>query len=208
VDPIPLSAVNQFFYCPRRFGLMFLEGVFFDNAFTLEGLHAHEKVDTPGFRSGPDVRTERSLPLFCDRLGLSGKADIVEFHLHDGLEHPYPVEYKRGPNRRRDNDDAHVCAQALCLEEMFDTPVNSGAVYHVSSRHRRDLEITDGLRRLTENAVSEMHHLRENGDLPPAKLKPRCSGCSLRDYCLPEITEKPRRVASAIRDLYRIPDEV
>lgn len=50
-------------------------------------------MDDPGFEVRDGLRVERALPLFCDRLGLVGKADVVEF-LCDGT--PCPVEYKHG----------------------------------------------------------------------------------------------------------------
>ena len=58
-------------------------------------------------------KAANALPIWSDRLGLVGKADVVEYH----GDVPYPVEYKHGNQRRREHDDLQLCAQALCLEE-------------------------------------------------------------------------------------------
>ena len=59
----------------------------------------------------------RSIPLWSERYGLRGKADVVELRA-DG---PYPVEHKVG-RRRGIHADLQLCAQALCLEEMLGQP--------------------------------------------------------------------------------------
>ena len=44
----------------------------------------HERVDSGGSESRGDVRLAFGLPLRSLRLGLSGKADAVEFHREEG----------------------------------------------------------------------------------------------------------------------------
>src|SRR3989337_2737475 len=115
-DPVPISALNHFAYCPRRCALIHIEHMFEENVYTMRGHALHERTDAPEeSRQENDVRVERALPLWSIRLGLIGKADIVEFH---GLT-PFPVEYKSGRLRQYENDDLQLCAQALCLEEMI-----------------------------------------------------------------------------------------
>ncbi len=86
---IILSALNQFLYCPRRCALIHVEGIFEDNAYTLQGSLLHDRTDTPGVEERPGVRVARALPVFSRALGLVGKADVVEFHRQpDGREVP------------------------------------------------------------------------------------------------------------------------
>ena len=118
------------------------------------------------------------------RYGLAGKADIVE--MRDG--EPIPVEYKKGRRRRFENDDIQLCAQALCLEEMFMTEVSVGYVYHAASRRRREVLFDWRLRAETERTIKAVRQLLAEGRVPPAELKPRCDGCSLRAICMPELT--------------------
>ena len=147
LDPITLSALQHWCYCPRQCALIHVEQVFAENLFTLRGQALHKRVDDPGFEVRDGLRVERALPLFCDRLGLVGKADIVEFS-PDGT--PYPVEYKHGSRHKRADiaacDDLQLAAQALCLEEMFARPVPEGALYYATSRRRRIVAVNPELR--------------------------------------------------------------
>ena len=182
---IPLSALQHFSYCPRQCALIHQEQTFTENVFTLRGQRVHERVDEPDTRHEAGVRIEQALPLFSDRLGLTGKADIVEF-LPDGT--PRPVEYKHGPRRRREHDDIQVAAQALCLEEMIGKPVPEGVIYHHSSRRRRVVPITPDLRTKVESLVSEVRQSLESGRLPPPVAdRELCRGCSLMDACQPDL---------------------
>ena len=134
-EPIPISSLNHFAYCPRRCALIHIEAQFVDNIHTQRGNAEHERVDRVAFETTSDAaRIEYALPVWSNRLGLIGKCDVVEFHA-DGLV--YPVEYKHGPRRRWLNDDLQVGAQALCLEEMMGRPVTRAAIFHHSSRRRR-----------------------------------------------------------------------
>lgn len=203
LEPLPLSALNHLTYCERRCALIHIEGVFEENAFTLEGSLRHETTDTPGYETRAGVRAVRALPLYSRRLGLSGKADIVEFsRLPGGREQPCPVDYKRGRRRRWHNDDVQLCAQALCLEEMLGVKVPRGAIFHAASRRRREVEFTDGLREVTAQAARRLHELVRERRIPAAVLLPKCEGCSLKGVCLPELSERVGVVTTARHALF------
>lgn len=203
LEALPVSALNQLLYCERRCALIHIEGVFTENAFTLEGRILHETADTPGYEVRQGVRTVRALPLYSRRLGMIGKADIVEFHQEPGAKpRPCPVDYKRGKRTRWDNDDVQLCAQALCLEEMLSRPVPSGAIFHAASKRRRDVDFTPELRAGTEQAVHRLRALIDSRRVPPAQLTPRCEGCSLHELCLPELARAAPRAASLARSLF------
>ena len=193
LDPIPLSALQHWCYCPRQCALIHIEQVFEDNLFTQRGQALHQRVDDPGFEIRDGLRVERALPLFSDALGLIGKADVVEF-LPDGT--PYPVEYKHGSRHKRADiaacDDVQLAAQALCLEEMFGRPVPEGALYYASSRRRRQVAINDDLREKTLLTIAEVRALLA----PPPLADEHCRACSLRDLCQPDaIKDKQKRAA-------------
>jgi CRISPR-associated exonuclease Cas4 len=200
MDPLPLSLLNDFLYCPRRAALKAVEGWWGENVHTIKGDLAHEQADLPGYEVAKGVTLLRALPVFSDRLGLSGKCDIVERHRDGSL---CPVEYKKGRRRRFDNDDAQLCAQALCLEEMFGRPVTHGAIFHAASKRRREVEFTAELRATTEDAVAELHRLVATETVPLAVFKPACQECSLYRICLPQVTSRPSSLAKAAADLFR-----
>ena len=208
MDPLPVSALNHYLYCPRRAFLIHGEGIFVDNEHTVLGDLAHEHVDFPGYEQRAGWNLLRALPLFSDRLGLSGKADLVEVRYASPESPPEatspplsqlrfpicarrvaearPVEYKKGPKRRFDNDEAQLCAQALCLEEMFGIAVHSGAIYHAQSQRRSEVVFDAQLRNLTLQALADLRALLAEAVIPTAELKPQCEGCSLHETCMPE----------------------
>ena len=200
-DPPPLSLLNDFLFCPRRAGLKIVEGLRRANVHTLIGDLAHEHADFAGYEVAKGATLLRALPVWSERLGLSGKCDIVEQHPGGGL---VPVEYKKSKRRHFDNDDVQLCAQALCLEEMFARPVERGAVFHAASKRRREVAFTAELRALTERTAVEVHSLLSSDSVPSAVLKPQCAECSLYEVCLPQITSRPERVKRAAAELFEI----
>jgi CRISPR-associated exonuclease Cas4 len=183
-EVVAISALNQHVFCPRRCALMHVEGIWRDNEHTVIGSLLHDNADEPGYETADGVTLLRALPLYSERYGLTGKADIVE--LQDG--EPIPVEYKKGKRRRFENDDIQLCAQAFCLEEMFACEVSRGFIYHAASRRRREVIFDWRLREETAAAIKAVRGMLAAGCVPAAELKPRCDGCSLRGVCMPELT--------------------
>ena len=195
-EMVALSLLNDYLYCPRRAALKVVEGWREANAHTARGEIVHEHADLPGYEVAKGVTLWRALPVWSERLGLSGKCDIVEKRADGTLA---PVEFKVGKRRQWENDDAQVCAQALCLEEMFGTRVERGAIYHAESKRRREVELTRELRERTEAAAAALHELMESGAVPPAELKEACAECSLFERCLPKATNGENGRARARR---------
>ena len=187
-DPIPISALQHWCYCPRQCGLIHLEQAFEENVHTLRGRAVHAAVDTPGLETRAGVRTEKALPLFHDRLGLVGKADAVEF---EGGGSPYPVEYKHGSRHKRAEiaacDEVQLAAQAMCLEAMTGKPVAEGALFYARSKRRRVVAISPALRTRVEEVASEVRAMLDSRRLPPPTAdRSRCRECSLKGICQPE----------------------
>lgn len=193
-DPIPLSALQHWAYCPRQCGLIHLEQAFDDNLHTQRGQAVHALVDQPGMELRKGLRIERALPVWHDALGLIGKADVVEFE-PDGT--PYPVEYKHGSRNKAADiaacDDLQLAAQALCLTSMTGHAVNAGAIYYATSRRRRPVDISDELRSQVAVALTAIRQMLASATLPPPTTDVRrCKSCSLRDRCQPEAVVRLR----------------
>jgi len=210
-DYPPLSALNDLLFCPRRCALHRLEGLWADNAHTVEGTRAHRTAHAAPGRTAAvgTLRVARGLWLISHRLRLVGIADVVEFHPDPGggPAVPYPVEYKRGRRRRWDNDEVQLCAQALCLEEMLGLPVAKGAVFNLRSRRRREVYFTPDLRLLTEKAAGRLHELLAAGVTPLPVPHPKCRQCSLRAACLPDLIAARDAYRRASRSLFTVPPD-
>ena len=174
----------------------------------------HEHADLPGYEVAKGVTLLRALSVWSERLGLSGKCDVVEVHPHPASGHPLPsdgrgigalvpVEYKKGRRRAFENDDAQLCAQALCLEEMFGQRIARGAVFHAASKRRRDVEFTSELRALVERSLEEFRGLLDSQCVPPAVFKPACEECSLFEICLPKAASKDSQAERLARQLFQ-----
>ncbi|MFN0133607.1 MAG: CRISPR-associated protein Cas4 [Phycisphaerales bacterium] len=202
-DPLPISALQHLIFCERQCALIHIEGLWAENRLTVEGriLHRRAHAEDAGPRGGgraesrPGVRIVRGLALQSERLGLIGKADVVEFRSPPGATRlppvPFPVEYKRGRPKKHDADLVQLCAQALCLEEMLGLApggVPAGALYYGRTRHRLDVPFDRALRERTEAAGARLHELIASGVTPRARREKKCDRCSLLNLCLPDAT--------------------
>lgn len=190
---IPLSALQHHLFCPRQCALIHVEGLWAEDAATAEGRILHEKVDAGRPEQRPGLRVARGLALRSVALGVVGKADVVEFRGDPPV--PYPVEYKRGRPKAHRADEVQLCAQAICLEEMFDLAVPEGALFYGQTRRRMIVPFDAPLRALTARIAVDAKANIEAGRTPPPVHGPACRHCSLLDLCQPARLEKPPAVA-------------
>ncbi|MBI2918920.1 MAG: CRISPR-associated protein Cas4 [Chloroflexi bacterium] len=218
-DLLPISALQHLTFCERQWGLIHLEGAWQDNVLTVEGTQLHDRAHDPDTETEVrgNVRTARGLRLRSLQLGLTGMADVVEFHAASELEagiqlegapglwQPFIVEYKRGHPKIGREDEVQLCAQALCLEEMLGVSILSSAFFYGEPRRRSDVVLDQGLRQETEALVARLHELTRAGATPPAQYAKKCNSCSLVDLCLPRATggqrSAQRYLARAIADV-------
>jgi len=191
-DYIMLSALQHYMFCPRQCGLIHIEQQWAENLYTAEGKVLHERADSGQSLKQGSVRVVRTLPICSQQLGLSGQADVVEFHA-DGLI--YPVEYKRGKPKKNRCDEVQLCAQTLCLEEMLDVRINSGALFYGQQRRRKEVLFDNELRALTAEVIDNIHQMMQNGKTPSAQYDKKCDACSLLGLCLPKSCGKSRSVS-------------
>lgn len=190
-DFIQLSSLQHIVFCERQCALIHIEQLWTENLFTAEGRIMHDKVDTAHRESRGNIRIEYGVPIRSLKLGLIGKADVVEFHKQDhGIWIPFPVEYKRGKPKMNDCDKVQLCAQAVCLEEMLNVEIKSGALFYGQTRRREDVVFDDKLRWDTEDAANKVHLLIESRVTPKAEYSKKCRKCSLYELCMPKVGRK------------------
>ncbi|MCC9078491.1 CRISPR-associated protein Cas4 [Litorilinea aerophila] len=206
---LPLSGIQHFLFCRRQWALIHVERQWQENALTAEGRILHTRVDDPSFtekRKG--VIVARSVPVASTSLGLFGVCDVVEFsesaqgvHLpgYQGTYLPAPVEYKRGKKKLEPSDEAQLCAQALCLEEMLAVSIPVGYLYYGQVRRRVTVELTEALRDRVRRAAQEMHTYFQRGYTPKVKPFKGCKSCSLADICLPRLQGEAMPASAYIR---------
>lgn len=186
--------VNEFVYCPRLFFYEWVEGVFRDNADTVEGREQHKRVDRGG-KALPDpeevdedFRT-RAVTLSSETHRVIAKLDLLD--VEGGLV--TPVDYKHG--RPRESGDAlemwepdrvQLALQALVLRENG-YRCEEALVYYVQTKQRVRLAITEELLAEAVGRAREAWQIARVGLLPPPlRDSPKCGGCSLAPICLPD----------------------
>jgi CRISPR-associated exonuclease Cas4 len=194
-DYLPLSSLAQYYYCPRRAGLILLDLIWEDNEFTAAGTVEHSRVHEEGVESRPGAVVTRGLLLRSHRLQITGKADVVELEESEsgvqvadraGRWRLYPVEYKHGKQREELEYEVQLCAQAMCLEEMFQTDVPTGALFYVDDHRRQVVSLDRPLRERVVSGVAALQAMMAAGMVPPPKFGPKCRKCSLQEMCEPQ----------------------
>ena len=205
-DFVPLSALQHYAYCPRQCALIHLEQIWEENSHTAEGRLMHEHAHSGESTARGQVRLVTDLPLRSVRLGVSGKADVVEFRRCGGAWRPYPVEYKKGsPHGHAEADAVQVCAQAVCLEEMLGTSIPEAAIFYGAQRRRSVVPLTEDLRRKSADIALAVHELFRIGKTPLPEKRGHCAASSLQNACMPAFVEESALAARYLEALWREP---
>ncbi len=191
-DLLPISALQHFEFCPRQWALIYLEESWLENKLTAEGRLLHSRAHLEQSEQVNGIKIVRGAYLRSLKLGLIGKADVIEF-----TENPLsakPIEYKRGQPKRNLCDKVQLCAQALCIEEMLDIAVSKGCIYYGRTRKRIDVEFDTMLRTKTIELIEKLHEFTNNPSVIPAEYTKKCDNCSLFDICQPKIFARKRNI--------------
>lgn len=192
-DLVPLSALQHWLYCPRQCALIHVEQVWADNHATADGQVKHARVNAQGEEVRRGVRTVTSMPLRSFRLGVSGIADVVELHREGQVWRPFPVEHKRGRPKSHRADEVQLCAQAMALEEMFETTIPEGALFYGMPRRRTAVMFDEDLRALTARTARDVRACIAAGSTPTGAYEAaRCDPCSLLELCRPRSLDRVR----------------
>jgi CRISPR-associated exonuclease Cas4 len=193
---IPISHLNAYVYCPRRFYYEFVLGEMVVNEHVLEGQQLHEHADLPGRTARGETVQIRRLYLCAPCLGVVGYCDLVEVEGDPAdmatlarEQKLFPVEYKKGKLGKWLSDHIQLCMQALALEEVLGLDVGTiqhGYVFYIGSARRDEVLIDKGLRTQTQAALTAARTIALQS-IPPAPITNwrKCRDCSLEPICLP-----------------------
>ncbi len=207
---VPVRMLNEHVYCPRLAYLMWVQGEFAHNEFTVDGVIRHKRVDAGGgvLPEKPEDEVKihaRSVSLGSERLGITAKIDLVE---GEGSV-VTPVDYKRGKRPHvaggaYDPERVQLCAQGLLLREQgFEC--TRGVLYFAASRERVPVLFDEDLVALTSAAIEGLRSHAAGQAVgaipPPLEDSPKCPRCSLVGICLPDevrflahLSEAPRPI--------------
>lgn len=203
---IPLSYISQYSYCPRRAGLLLLEQQWADSADTVKGSAEHRNVHDLDTKKHSDKTELTEIYVSSFMMGIAGKCDMVEAYpdsggtvfpfLDENKYRLYPIEYKHGKLRNEEEYTHQLCAQAMCLEEMYGCKIESGAIFYISSHRKTEVLFTQVLRDKVTEICGELRKMLGCGRVPKPVLTPKCRKCSLAEVCAPEISGSVYRYIS------------
>lgn len=207
---LPISWLSQYGYCPRRCGLLVLEQVWQENELTAAGTAQHNRVHTARAECRGSLLTLYEFSVFSRLLGLTGLCDCVEARASpDGVCLPYgkdryllyPIEYKHGTVRQEEEYHIQLCAQALCLEEQFDTEIPKGAIFYIGAHRRDEVLFSPCLRNKTKETLKELKAMIEKQRVPDPSYGPKCKKCSLAEYCQPKLRRSAQSYCRGLWDV-------
>lgn len=199
-DYLLLSGIQHFAFCRRQWALIHIEQQWQENYQTTSGELMHKKAhDDMAIEKRGDLLITRGMRIASASLKITGECDVVEFHKdpngisifgYDGKWKLLPVEYKNGKPKEDAEDELQLCAQACCLEEMFQTQIPEGYLYYGQPKRRTKVVFTEELRQKLAAYCKEMHQYFRRGYTPKVKTSKKCRSCSLAELCLPKMQEK------------------
>ena len=194
-DYLLLSQLTQAGYCLRRAALIMNEQLWQESADTAKGRFEHNRVHDQCTEKRADRISLYEQDVFSDSLKIMGKCDLLEaIRDEKGIPLPiapypvilYPVEFKHGAVREEEEYKIQLCAQAMCLEEMFQTSIPEGALFFTSSHRRLPVKLDESLRSRTKEIIASVRSIKEGFVLPPPEYGPKCQKCSMKDVCSPK----------------------
>ncbi|MCI8645796.1 MAG: Dna2/Cas4 domain-containing protein [Firmicutes bacterium] len=203
-EEITIRSIQHYMYCPHRWGLLEIDKAWAENVFVTKANLMHERVHDPDRNytaRGRKVYT--SVPVYNDleEYNLYGVTDCLECKeskdgvdaLHDGRKYKLCiVEYKptkpKQQTHRRD-DLMQVFAQKLCVDYVFQCDCET-VLYYADVKRRIPVDFTDTYQKFDGELrwlLSEMRSNLKEGIIPPIRKGQHCSGCSMKDLCMPSL---------------------
>lgn len=208
---IPISLLSEYCYCKRRLSLRLLETKGLVNDSIAKGTAYHSSVHEGRIEKRGDFVKITGMKIYSEELNLVGICDAVEGYMsRDGAEigflgSPYviyPVEYKSGKQLSAVDYKVQLCAQAMCLEEMYATVIPSGYLYMAESNQKISVEFSDELRELVKACVSGVNKTISKELMHLPELKKACKHCSVYETCLPEKASVANYMKQLRNELY------
>ena len=208
-NEISIRSIQHYLYCPHRWGLIEIDRAWAENYFVTKANLMHERVHDPnqGYLSrGRRVYT--SVPVYNDRpeYQLYGVTDCIETEEQGAGKCITPddlqgralciVEYK--PTKPKDGscymeDLMQIFAQKLCVDYVFCCDCTA-EIYYADVKRRYPLPLRENFPEYDKKlraTLAEMREYLEKGQIPPIRKGQKCSGCSMKDLCMPKLKKVP-----------------
>ena len=149
-DYLMLSGIQHFKFCRRQWALIHIEQQWAENVHTVVGELMHKTVHDPYLvetRKGC-AYSQGHYPLYQEQWESAESVMLLNF-VRARTESNYTgtgvcflfirLNIKRENQKLRMRIDLQLTAQAMCLEEMFSTKIERGALFYGETRRREEL---------------------------------------------------------------------
>lgn len=206
---ISIRAIQHYLYCPHRWGLIEIDRAWAENFFVTKANLMHERVHDPKrsyLSRGRRVYT--SVPVYNDlpEYNLYGVTDCIEVEEQDCSKVETTddlkgqtlciVEYKPTKPKEgnwRMEDLMQIFAQKLCVDYVFFCDCEA-EIYYADVKRRYHLPLRENFREYDEKlkeTLQEMRRFLGLGQIPHIRKGQKCSGCSMKDLCMPKLKKVP-----------------
>ena len=200
---ISIREVQQFLYCPHRWGLIKIGKVWAENIYITKANILHERVHNFSNYSSKGKKIFTNISVYNDlpEYNLYGILDCVELteskdgvHIIDGCKryNVCIVEYKPTKPQYTDynyEDLMQVFAQKMCIDFTFKCNCE-GIIYYVNVKKRVKLPVKENFEIYNtqlKNQLEEMRYFMKIGKIPVIRDSQNCNGCSLKEICMPKM---------------------
>lgn len=193
-DPLPISLVADYVFCPRRAWLE-MQGERVESAQMQQGFNDHAVADR--YTGVDDAGLFHAIDIRDTKWNLSGRLDAVQLTDTGAIIREYKATPVKREMRVTDAMRIQLAMQAMCLKEMgYEV---AGTQIFFTSHHRRvDVELTSEDYHEAEKAIEGTRELACSEVAPePFEDSPRCAYCSHVGICLPD-ERKPEPVTRKI----------
>lgn len=193
---VNIRSIQHYLYCCHRWGLIEFDCSFAENFYVYRGNLVHQNVDNNKCIKSRGVIHENSVKVYNDEWGIYGVIDCLELRKNkDGaFISKYDdnflltvVEYKATSPKEdkfRYEDKMQLLAQKICVDNLFNT--NSKTYfYYANTKKRISVDFIEEDYNFLKKTIKEMLEFTKNEEIPPINPKQHCSGCSIKNICLP-----------------------
>ena len=209
-EEITIRSIQHYMYCPHRWGLLEIDKAWAENVFVTKANLMHERVHDPNRNyTGRGRKVFTSVPVYNDleEYNLYGVMDCLECKeskdgidaFHDGKKYKLCiVEYKPTKSKQqthRKDDLMQIFAQKICVDYVFHCDCET-ILYYADVKQRIPVDFTDSYREFDNELKDLLCEMRANlreGIIPPIRKGQQCSGCSMKDMCMPSSLKKSYR---------------
>lgn len=204
-DDIAIRSIQHYLYCPHRWGLLEIDCAWAENVFVTKANLLHDRVHNPkASYSSSGKKCYTSVSVYNDKseYNLYGVTDCIEV-TGDEKCNLCIVEYKPSKPKNKDynfDDLMQVFAQKICVDYIFNCDCD-GVLYYADVKKRIRLPLKENFSEyddILKRTLAEMRDLISKGKIPEIVKNHNCSGCSMKDICMPTL-KTPVSVRDSIK---------